>query len=168
MTDQANLDLFWKLNDAFKQGDLVAMAKLWHEDAIWHSAGTNWLVGDYSGVENIMKFFEAVHAYSEGSYETQVHDVLSNERRVVSLQRSIASRTDGRHMSVDAVIVLDVVDGKIKEAWASPWNLYEEDHFYGLTPPPGLPTPQKHALAGPHYWHAGRAGVERESTKIDA
>lgn len=156
MSEHPNIALVRRTFEAFAKGDLPAIRELWADDGVWHSTGRNWLVGDYRGIDNILQFLGTVGAYSGGSYASEVHDILANDRRVVALLRLTASRTDGRSMSVDSTIVFDILDGKIVEAWACPWDIYEEDHYYGLTPPPGMAAPEKLASPGCYFWHDGR------------
>jgi ketosteroid isomerase-like protein len=142
--------------DAFAAGDLAILRELFAPDIAWHSSGRNWLVGTYRGIDAVLTFLGAVATYAEGTYRTEVHDILASEHRAVVLQRSTARRGDGRSLSVDAVVVFDIGDGKVTGVWASPWDLYEEDHFYGANAPPGFSVPPKTSLTGPHCWSEAR------------
>lgn len=156
MSEHPNAALVRRVFDAFSKGDLDTVRALWAADGVWHSAGRNWLVGDYRGIDNIIEFLLTVARYSEGSYTAELHDIVASDRRAIALTRLSARRSDGKSMSVDATTVFDIESGKIKEAWASPWDIYEEDQYYGMTPPQGMSAPEKCALAGPHFWRPDR------------
>lgn len=138
MSEHPNIAIVRRGYEAFKALDVPTLMEVFAPDAVWHSAGRNWLVGDYYGLPAILNFFGTVATYSEGTYTTELRDLLGNDDRVVGLQHISAHRADGRSMSVDAVVVFVVRDGKIQEARAWPYDLYAEDDYYGTEPPPGL------------------------------
>lgn len=143
MNEHPNALLVRKAYDAFSRGDLGAIGELVAEDAVWHAAGRNWIVGDYKGRNAILGLFATMGLYAEGTYKIEVHDVVANDEHAVGLHRSIASRRDGKRMDVLDVLVFHVRDGKVVEAWASPNDQYEEDDFYGPEPPNGMLPPPR-------------------------
>jgi ketosteroid isomerase-like protein len=143
MSEHPNAALVRQAYQAFAAGDLPAIRARFAARASWHSAGRNWLVGDYHGPDAIIGFLQAVFAYSEGTYTTDIHDILANDRRAVALQRSSARRSDGRSLSVDAAVVFDIADGAIERVRAWPYDLYAEDAFYGPEPPRGFSSPDR-------------------------
>jgi uncharacterized protein len=143
MSEHPNAALVRQVYQDFAIGDLPAVRARLAASASWHSAGRNWLVGDYLGPKAIIGFLQAVFAYSEGTYATDVHDILANDRRAVVLQRSSARRSDGRSLSVEAAVVFDIASGAIERVRAWPFDLYAEDAFYGPEPPHGFPAPDR-------------------------
>jgi uncharacterized protein len=141
MTEHPNAVLVREAYRAFARADLAAVRACFAEDAEWESAGRNWLVGLYRGRDAIIGFLGAVFVYSEGTYATEINDLLANDHRAVVLQRSSAHRSDGKALDVDAAVVFDITDGRIIRVRAWPWDLYAEDDFYGFEPPPGLTPP---------------------------
>jgi ketosteroid isomerase-like protein len=124
--------------EAFKALDVAALQEVFAPDTVWHSAGRNWLVGDYHGLPAILNLFGTISAYSEGTYSIEVRDLLGNDDRVVGLQHITATRADGRSMSVDTVLVFEMRDGRVQETWSWPYDIYAEDEYYGTEPPPGM------------------------------
>ena len=149
MADHPHADVVRRAYAAFAAQDVPALVQLFVPDARWRSAGRNWLVGEYVGVEAILGFFTAIDAYSEGTYRTDLHDVLANDERAVALHCSSAHRSDGKAMSVDAAVEFHFRDGRIASVRAWPWDLYEEDAFYGVEPPPGTARPARGVNADP-------------------
>jgi uncharacterized protein len=148
ITEHPNAEVVRRAYGAFASRDFATMSEVLADDARWHSAGRNWLVGEYTGREAILGFFAAIDSYSEGTYATELHDVLANDDRAVALQRSSAERSDGQALSVEAAVVFEFQDGKVTDVRAWPWDLYAEDEFYGLEPPPGQ-TPPARAVGAP-------------------
>jgi uncharacterized protein len=143
MTEHPNATLVRNGYQAFASADLEAIRAALADRAQWESAGRNWLVGRYSGPNAIIAFLQAVFTYSEGTYRTDVQDIFANDERVVVLQRSSAKRSDGKTLDVDAAVVFDITGGKITAVRAWPWDLYAEDAFYGMEPPPGIARPPR-------------------------
>jgi ketosteroid isomerase-like protein len=129
--------------ETFISGDPETLSATFHKDVVWHSAGRNWLVGDYKGLEAVMEFVTAIGIYSEGTYHNDLHMVFANDDHAVALHRSSAQRSDGRSMDVEAAVRFDFRDGKVAEVWAWPWDIYQEDEFYGAEPPPGQFVPRR-------------------------
>ncbi len=143
MAEHRNVAIVRELYAAFSRGDLEAIRGCLADEAVWHAAGRNWIVGDYHGRDAIVGLLAAMALYAEGSYSVEVRDVLGNDRRVVGLHRSSARRADGRSLDVDDVLIFDIADGKVVEVWASPYDQYEEDAFYGTEAPAGLVAPAR-------------------------
>jgi ketosteroid isomerase-like protein len=142
MPEHPNTTIVRRAYEAFSTGDIRIMSELLAADAVWHAAGRNWIVGDYYGREAIMCLFMAMGVFAEGTYRVEVHDVVANDEHAIGLHRSTASRpSDGRTMDVNDVLIFHIRDGKIVEVWATPWDQYEEDQFYGPEPPAGMAPP---------------------------
>jgi uncharacterized protein len=143
MTEHPNAALVRNGYQAFASADLKTIRAAFADTAQWESAGRNWLVGRYSGPDAIIAYLQAVFAYSEGTYRTDVHDILANDERAVALQCLSASRSDGKTLDTNGAIVFDITDGKVTSVRAWPWDLYAEDDFYGTEPPPGMARPPR-------------------------
>lgn len=128
---------------AFAAGDVPVLREVLAPDASWSSAGRNWLVGSYHGLDEILALFATIGAYSEGTYRVELHDVWAKESSAVALYGVSASRSDGKSMSLDAVLACDLADGRLKAVRSWPWDLYAEDAYYGTAPPVGLEAPRR-------------------------
>ena len=143
MDEHPNVTIVRELYAAFSRGDVETIRGYLADDAVWHAAGRNWIVGDYQGRDTVVGLLTAMAVYAEGSYSVEVRDVLGNCRRAIGLHRSSARRADGRSLDVDDVLIFDISDGKVIEVWASPYDQYEEDAFYGPEAPAGLMPPAR-------------------------
>ncbi|MQY31377.1 nuclear transport factor 2 family protein [Nocardia aurantia] len=143
MAEQSHIELVRGAFEAFGKGDLDTVKESFSPDVTWFSAGRSWLVGTYQGIDAVIGLLATIFAYSEGTYNTEVTDILAGDDVVVVLQKVTASRSDGRSMSVDAVLVADIADGRISNVRAWPDDIYAEDEFYGAEPPEGWTAPAR-------------------------
>lgn len=152
MSEHPHVALVKKLYRAFNEGDLNTMAEIFHPDVTWHAAGQNWLVGTYTGLEGVLGLLGTMAQYGEGNYTTALHDVVANDRYAIAMHRSTAWRSDGRELSVDDLVVSEFEDGKVVRVWATPYDQYEEDRFYGDDVPEGFAVPAGRTSAVAESW----------------
>ncbi|WP_019925883.1 nuclear transport factor 2 family protein [Nocardia sp. BMG111209] len=143
MAEQSHIELVRRAFEAFEKGDLDTVKESFSPDVTWFSAGRNWLVGTYQGIDAVIGLLATIFAYSEGTYRAEITDILAGDDVVVVLQKVEASRSDGRSMSVGAVLVAEIADGRIGNVRAWPDDLYSEDEFYGAEPPAGWTAPAR-------------------------
>ncbi|MHB8189732.1 MAG: nuclear transport factor 2 family protein [Ferrimicrobium sp.] len=155
MTEHPNAQIIRRLYAAFEATDFSTIESLLREDVTWNAAGRNWLVGEYRGRTAVLDLLAAIAEYGEGHYTTELYDVLASDRHAIGLHRSRAYRSDGLQMSVDDVLVFSIDNGRISKVWATPWDQYEEDQFYGLEPPEGRDTPDSRTSALATSWTSG-------------
>ncbi len=113
---------------AFAEGDMATMKGLFTEDAVWHTAGRNKFSGDHVGIDAVLQNFADVTA--EATIENNPHAILADDEHVVVLVNSKLSRGD-ESLETDTVFVFHVSDGKVTEAWGSPFDQYAADAFWG-------------------------------------
>ena len=68
---------------AFAEGDMETMRGLFHDDAVWHSAGQNRWSGDHKGADAIIEFFAGVSG--DAQITNEPHGVLADDAHVVVL-----------------------------------------------------------------------------------
>lgn len=100
---------------AFAEGDMATLDQLFAEDAVWHSAGTSPLGGDYVGKPAIFGSFAMIGELSD-SFSQEIHAILADDEHAVALARVHATRGD-RTLDANQVIVFHARDGKVTEAW---------------------------------------------------
>jgi len=98
-------------------------------DAVWHVPGRNPLAGSYKGIEEILGFFGKTVALSEGTFATDVHDVVGNDEHVFAAY-SVSGQRGGKSLRDNAVLVFHVHDGKVTEAWGTAGDQYAADEFW--------------------------------------
>ncbi len=112
---------------AFAEADMETMRGLFHEDAVWHSAGRNKWSGDHQGRDAIMEFFASVAAAAQITNEP--HGVLADDDHVVVLTKAKLER-DGRTLEQNGFYIFHVTDGKVSETWAGSYDPYAADEFW--------------------------------------
>lgn len=127
---QSNAELLRSGYEAFAAGDVPAVLAIFSEDIAWHIPGRNPLSGDYTGHDEVLGFFQALVERSNGTFAIDVHDILDNgEDKVVVLVTHNGQRND-KQMSVAAVHVWRVQDGKATSHQSIVADDYETDEFW--------------------------------------
>jgi len=102
--------------DAFKRGDLKAVAALFTDDAVWHGRGSTKFGGDFKGKDAIMGDM-AQFAQTFQDIQLDIHDILANEQHVVALVNSSVKR-NGKTYEDHQTFVFHLNDqGKTTETW---------------------------------------------------
>jgi uncharacterized protein len=91
--------------------------------------GRSPLAGDHDGVAQVLGFFGRVFELSQGTFRTELHDVVANDEHAVALFTARADRA-GRRLEDRIVEVFHIRDGKATEAWIYPADLYVSDEFW--------------------------------------
>jgi ketosteroid isomerase-like protein len=115
---------------AFATGDSAVLNDVFAEDLLWHEGGRNQLSGDYRGREAVFGFFGKFMEATQGSFRLDVHAVLADDEHGVALVVISASR-GGRSITVNAVDVMHLRDGKVAEVWTVPADQYAFDEVIG-------------------------------------
>lgn len=115
MADHPNIEVFKRALNAFAAGDMDALAKEVHPDAVWHMIGHNPLSGTYRGRDATFALFQREFQLAGGTFRPQLQDVLANDEHTVALLHATASR-EGKELDMDYVIVFQIRDGQITEA----------------------------------------------------
>ena len=99
--------------------DLAASRDLIAEDVVWHYSNPNLpeLQGDYTGLDGVRAFFEAIGQASSGTFEIHPQAILPvGDELVVVHSRNTLTLQD-RALAVDVVVVWRFVDGRVVEVW---------------------------------------------------
>ena len=129
MIEHPHLAVFGRIYDAFTDGDLDSLAAMFEEEVVWHTPGRNFLAGDYEGRDAVLASFVEEFDLSHGSYRVHVHDVLANDQHIVALLRATASRNE-RTLDMNYVLVFEMRDGRVAEAWESWADQRTLDQFW--------------------------------------
>ena len=95
---------------------------LFAPDFVWHYFNRELpsLEGDYTGVEGLKLFFAKLADDSDGTFKVEPLAAQAyGEELVVAHVRDTMTR-DGQTMSLDALAIWRIVDGRIVEAWDIP------------------------------------------------
>jgi ketosteroid isomerase-like protein len=130
MAEHPNVARIKDVYGALAKGDLAALNDVFAEDVLWHETGRSQLSGDYRGRDAVFGFFGKVMEVTEGSFRVDVHAVLADDEHCVALVAVSASR-GGRTITVNAMDVTHLRDGKVVEWWAIPTDQYAFDELIG-------------------------------------
>jgi ketosteroid isomerase-like protein len=125
-----NAELVRRGYEAFNSGDMATLAELFDETAVWHLPGRSSLANDYQGREAAFAYFARLGEETGGTLRAGLQHLLADDGdRVVGIQQNTAER-EGRHLEDDTVIVFQLKDGRITEAWEHHRDLYAWDEFW--------------------------------------
>lgn len=127
---QSNADIIRSGYEAFGAGDVPAVLAIFSDDLTWHISGRSPLAGTYTGPDEVLGFFGQLGERSNGTFNLDVHDILDNgDDKVVLLVTENAQRNDAS-LSMSAVHVWRVQDGKATAFEAFVADDYEVDEFW--------------------------------------
>ena len=113
--------------DAFARKQGFALRGLFAEDAVWTVPGRGAMAGVYRGREEIFRFLARLPRETDGTYGSELLDVLASEERAAALYRARGERK-GRALELDQVLLFRTSDGLVQEvlALASDPERFEE------------------------------------------
>lgn len=124
-----NEDLLRRGYEAFATGDMDTLNEQFADDIVFHVAGRSPFAGDYKGKQEVFAFFGRLAQETEGTFRNEVHDILANDEHGVALVRTSGQR-GGKSLEDNSVHVLHLENGKVKELWTHPGDLYAIDEFW--------------------------------------
>jgi ketosteroid isomerase-like protein len=95
----------------------------------WHVGGGSPLTGDYRGQEAVLGFLGDLVSQTEGTYRSEVHDVMASDTHAAALVRETAER-QGKKLDQNSVHLYHVANGKVTEGWFYPSDPYADDEFW--------------------------------------
>lgn len=116
MADHPNAVLLRGAFQAFTAADIAALTATFHEDLQGHIAGDNPFAGDHRGRDTWFGLLRRLGELSGGTWKSEVHDIVANDRHAIALTHVTASR-DGKQLDLLGAHVYHVIKGKITEAW---------------------------------------------------
>jgi ketosteroid isomerase-like protein len=123
-------ELVRRAYEAQSRGDLESYLDLLTDDFVLHIPGRSRIAGDYMGKEEMRSHFREIRELSGGTFKTEVHDVLGNDRHAVGLINATAEK-DGQTVALPRVHVWHGRDGRLSELWAHPADQYAFDDYWG-------------------------------------
>ena len=105
--------------DAVARKEGLALRGLFAEDAVWSVPGRGVMAGTYRGREEIFRFLGRLPKETDGTYGSELVDVLSSETRAAALYRARGTR-HGRTLELDQVLLFTFEDGLVTHVLALP------------------------------------------------
>ena len=104
---------------AFARKEGLALRGIFAEDAVWSVPGRGVMAGTYRGREAIFRFLAKLPKETDGTYGSELIDVLASEDRAAALYRA-RGRRHGRTLELDQLLVFRIEDGLVREVLALP------------------------------------------------
>jgi ketosteroid isomerase-like protein len=104
---------------AFARKEGFALRGLFAEDAVWAVPGRSVMAGTYRGREQIFRFLARLPKETDGTYGSELRDVLASDDRAAALYRARGLR-HGRELELDQVLLFRIADGLVREVLALP------------------------------------------------
>jgi uncharacterized protein len=118
-----------RIFDAFARRDVFALRGLFAPEAVWIVPGDGAMAGVYRGPEAIFRFLARLPKETDGTYRSQLADVLASDRRAAALYRASGTRR-GRSLDLDQVLLFRLEDGVVHEVLALPSDPAAFEEFW--------------------------------------
>jgi len=114
-----NAAIVQRIFDAFARKEGLALRGLFAEEAVWSVPGRGVMAGTYAGREAIFRFFGKLPKETDGTYGSELIDVLASDDRAAALYRARGIR-HGRTLELDQVLLFTLEDGLVTHVLALP------------------------------------------------
>jgi uncharacterized protein len=108
-----------RIFDAFDRKEGLALRGLFADDAVWSVPGRGVMAGVYEGREAIFRFLAELPKQTDGTYGSELIDVLASDDRAAALYRARGTR-HGRTLELDQVLLFRIEDGLVRHVLALP------------------------------------------------
>lgn len=106
---------------AFARKEGFALRGLFAEDAVWTVPGRSVMAGTYGGREEIFRFLARLPKETDGTYGSELRDVLASDERAAALYRAHGRRHE-RELELDQVLLFRISEGLVRDVLALPSN----------------------------------------------
>jgi uncharacterized protein len=127
--DRSNGALVRRIFDAFARKEGLALRGLFAEDAVWSVPGRGVMAGTYRGRDAIFRFLGRLAKETDGTYGSELVDVLESDERAAALYRARGTR-GGRRLELDQVLLFAVEDGLVTRVLALPSDPEAFEEFW--------------------------------------
>jgi uncharacterized protein len=108
-----------RIFDSFARKEGFALRGLFAEDAVWTVPGRGVMAGVSRGRDEIFRFLGRLPRETDGTYGSELVDVLASEDRAAALYRAHGMR-GGRTLELDQVLFFRIESGLVREVLALP------------------------------------------------
>ncbi|MGL6278023.1 MAG: nuclear transport factor 2 family protein [Gaiella sp.] len=115
--------------DAFARKQGMALRGVFAEDAVWVVPGTSGVAGTYRGRDEIFRFLGRLPRETDGTYASELVDVLASDGRAAALYRATGERR-GRALDLLQLLLFTVEAGQVTEVLALPSDPVAFDVFW--------------------------------------
>ena len=119
MSAAENAAIVQKIFDAFARKEGLALRGHFADEAVWSVPGRGVMAGTYAGREAIFRFLAKLPKETDGTYGSELIDVLASDDRAAALYRARGTR-HGRTLELDQVLLFTLADGLVTSVLALP------------------------------------------------
>ena len=119
MAERANEAVVREIFDAFARKEGFALRGVFAEDAVWSVPGRGVMAGTYRGRDEIFRFLTRLPKETDGTYGSELVDVLASDTRAAALYRARGTRR-GRTLELDQVLLFTLEEGRVTRVLALP------------------------------------------------
>jgi uncharacterized protein len=114
-----NEALVRRIFEAFGRKEGFALRGLFAEDSVWIVPGRGVMAGTYRGRDGIFRFLARLPKETDGTYGSELRDVLASEERAAALYTARGTRR-GRTLELDQLLLFRIEGGLVREVLALP------------------------------------------------
>lgn len=114
-----NAALVRRIFAAFARQEGFALRGLFAEDAVWTVPGQGVMAGVYRGRDAVFRFLARLPKETDGTYGSELLDVLASDERAAALYRARGTRC-GRTLELDQLLLFRISGGLVREVLALP------------------------------------------------
>lgn len=129
MSAAENEALVRRIFDSFARREGFALRGLFAEDAVWSVSGRGVMAGVSHGREEIFGFLGRLAKETNGTYGSELIDVLASDERAAALYRARGTRGE-RTLELDQVLLFTIEDGLVREVVALPSDSDAFEEFW--------------------------------------
>lgn len=118
-----------RIFDAFARRDAFALRGLFAADAVWTVPGDGAMAGVYRGPEAIFRFLGRLPKETDGTYRSELVDVLASAGRAAALYRASGQRL-GKRLDLDQLLLFRLERGSVTEVLALPSDPAAFEEFW--------------------------------------
>jgi len=114
-----NEALVRQIFEAFARKEGFALRGLFADDAVWTVPGRGVMAGVYRGREEIFRFLAQLPKETDGTYASELRDVLASDGRAAAIYTARGAR-DERTLELDQLLLFRIEDGLVRDVLALP------------------------------------------------
>lgn len=119
MSAASNDAVVRRIFDAFARREALSLRGLFAEDAVWTVPGAGVMAGTHHGRDAILRFLARLPKETDGTYRSELVDVLVSDARAAALYRARGTR-NGRTLELDQLLLFTFEDGVVSRVLALP------------------------------------------------
>ena len=111
-----------KILKRFNPANPNTLSDVLAEDFVWHYINPKLteLEGDYYGLSGLTAFFQKLSGRTKGSFRVNPKTIIPIGDELVITHVKDSLSLDDKSMTIDAIVLWCIIEGKIKEAWDIP------------------------------------------------